>query len=185
MSFYKFVNVTKNTSDTIEKTNILDIGIISLFESIIAANGWNSRDIIMAFPEKKENAIIRYKDGDFEFKLECDEEQEEEQEEEEEQYNCTICGDILYDNTYGNICKMHVPSYSLWEDNLSTEEFYEEISERKLAIELDDLDYGQCYDDNGIFYDDADIDKLYQYKSEDEDQGEYDYYEDEGMDCCY
>lgn len=34
----------------------------------------------------------------------------------EEKENCEICGDVLMSHVYGNVCKKHVPSYALYDD---------------------------------------------------------------------
>lgn len=221
MTFYYFVNVTKNLNDFAGKTNIKNVGIMSLFESVIHANNWDSKDAIMAFPvqsdEEYDHPIMRYHNGDFEFKFKCDEcdsidedscgcgeneesvdgiiapnnsvdlELEEREKEEQEEYdicegrldNCTYCGDKLRNHVYGNICGKHIPSYALWDDGNDYESdsnysaFYEELSERKLAIELDLYDCGQDYDIEDDRYSRSDIDQGYGY-------------EDEGCDeCCY
>ena len=165
MSIYKFVNVTKNIDDVAGNTNILNIGIISLFESVIDANGWSTQDAIMAFPEKKSNPILRYQNGDIELNTDkdCDDDCDDDIEEE----NCTYCGAILKDHMYGNICEKHVPSYALWdnEENLNDREaFYEELSERRLAIELDEYDCGQddsSYDDGYGYEDECEAESFY------------------------
>jgi hypothetical protein len=79
MTFYYFVNVTKNIDDIAGKTDIKNVGILSLFESVIHANNWDSKDAIMAFPdqtdeqyEQYDHPIMRYHNGDFEFKFKCD-----------------------------------------------------------------------------------------------------------------
>lgn len=203
MTFYNFVNVTQNIDDIAGKTNIKNVGILSLFESVIHANDWKSTDAIMAFPEfddEHDHPIMRYQNGDFEFKFKCDEcdsidedscvcnddesdgiiapnnseinedeindenDEQENWEDEPKLDNCTYCGDILRNHTYGNICGKHIPSYALWDhtpedfdSNYSA--FYEELSERKLAIELDEYDYGQ---------DRSDIEDGYGYECEGE-----------------
>ena len=192
MSIYKFVNVTKNIDDVAKNTDILNIGIISLFESVINANEWNTQDVIMAFPEKKSNPILRYQNGDIELNTDCDKK------------NCTYCGDILDNDMYGNICEKHIPSYALWDNEYKhryqqfsklkkmhvetsisvdaftkaldefgydREAFDEELSERRLAIELDLLDYGQDdYDCEQSNYDHGqdnyDYDDGYGYEDE-------------------
>lgn len=216
MTFYYFVNVTKNIDDIAGKTDIKNVGILSLFESVIQANNWDSKDAIMAFPdqndEQYDHPIMRYHNGDFEFKFKCDDcdsidedscgcnesvdgivapnnseiEKEQREKEEQEEYdsneqrlaNCTSCGDKLRNHAYGNICEKHIPSYALWDNDDTVEDsdsnysaFYEELSERKLAIELDLYDCGQDdYDDR---YDSrSDIDQGYGY-------------EDEGCEECY
>ena len=195
MTFYYFVNVTKNISDFAGKTNIKNVGIMSLFESVIHANNWDSKDVIMAFPDQSDEQYDHPINGDFEFKFKCDEcdsidedscgcndndvedgiiapnnseidEKEQREKEEQEEYftndqrlaNCTYCGDILRNHAYGNICGKHIPSYALWDNDDTVEDsdsnysaFYEELSERKLAIELDLYDCGQDdYDDRYI-----------------------------------
>lgn len=189
MSIYKFVNVTRNIDDVAGNTNILNIGIISLFESVVDANGWSTQDAIMAFPEKKSNPVLRYQNGDIELNTDKDFENDDIEE------NCTYCGDILKDHIYGNICEKHVPSYALWdnEDKLSNlkkmhldtsvsvnsftkalddynydrEAFYEELSERRLAIELDEYDCGQdyarydSYDDGYGYEDECEAESFY------------------------
>ena len=186
MTFYYFVNVTKNISDIAGKTNIKNIGIISLFESVIQANNWNTKDAIMAVPENKkdDHPVIRYSNGDFEFKFRCDDDCDDSCddscgiEDEIKRENCTYCGVKLRNHIYGNICKKHVPSYALWDNmpedyNSNYSAFYEELSERKLAIELDEYDCGQ--DDDRYNYEDD----RYEY-----DQGLG--YEDEGCEeSCY
>ena len=184
MSIYKFVNVTRNIDDVAGNTNILNIGIISLFESVVDANEWSTQDAIMAFPEKKSNPVLRYQNGDIELNTKDDFENADTEDDDIEEENCTYCGDILKDHIYGNICEKHVPSYALWDNedklsnlkkmNLATgvsvnsftkalndynydrEAFYEELSERRLAIELDEYDCGQDYDgyDDGYGYED-------------------------------
>ena len=184
MSIYKFVNVTRNIDDVAGNTNILNIGIISLFESVVDANEWSTQDAIMAFPEKKSNPVLRYQNGDIELNTEDDFENADTEDDDIEEENCTYCGDILKDHIYGNICEKHVPSYALWDNedklsnlkkmNLATgvsvnsftkalndynydrEAFYEELSERRLAIELDEYDCGQDYDSyyDGYGYED-------------------------------
>jgi hypothetical protein len=220
MTFYYFVNVTKNIDDIAGTTNIKNVGILSLFESVIHANNWDSKDAIMAFPEQThdDHPVMRYENGDFEFKFKCDEcdsidedscgcnddesvdgiiapnnseidekELEQREKEEQEEYNfcegrrldnCTYCGDKLRNHAYGNICGKHIPSYALWDDGNDYDSdsnysaFYEELSERKLAIELDDC--GQDYDIEDDRYDSrSDIDQGYGY----EDEGE--------AECCY
>jgi len=201
MTFYYFVNVTRNLDDIAGKTNIKNVGIMSLFEAIISANGWNSNDSIMAFPETDEeydHPVMRYVNGDFEFKFKCDECDSIDEDscgcnpnnseidteidcDEEPVDNCTYCGDILRNHAYGNICGKHVPSYALWETDVNDKDsnysaFYEELSERKLAIELDEYDCGQ---------DDIEDDR-YNYEND-----RYDYdqgfgYEDECFEeSCY
>lgn len=189
MTFYYFVNVTQNLNDVAEKTDIRNIGILSLFESVIQANNWNSNDAIMAFPENQEDdhPVIKYVNGDFEFKFKCDEcdsidedscgcnkidedsygcNAEEIDEDEIKHENCTYCGVKLRNYTYGNICGKHIPSYALWDNpedyNSNYSSFYEELCERKLAIELDEYDYGQDYGQ----YERSDIDDGYGYECE-------------------
>ena len=70
MSFYFFVNVSKNIDDIAGKTDILNIGVIELFSNIIHANNWKFEDTIIGFPEKNSDPIIRYSEGDIEFKME-------------------------------------------------------------------------------------------------------------------
>lgn len=242
MTFYYFVNVTRNLNDFAGKTDIKNVGIMSLFESVIHANNWDSKDAIMAFPEETDeqfdHPIMRYHNGDFEFKFKCDEcdsidedsygcgvtpphdvesvdersdegsdeesdgiiapnnseidekELEQREKEEQEEYNfcegrrldnCTYCGNVLRNHAYGNICGKHIPSYALWDNDDTVEDsdsnysaFYEELSERKLAIELDLYDCGQDYDIEDDRYDSrSDIDQGYGY----EDEGE--------AECCY
>jgi hypothetical protein len=209
---------------------------MSLFESVIHANNWDSKDAIMAFPDHDENdhPVMRYENGDFEFKFKCDEcdsidedscgcgdnesvdgiiapnnseidEKEQREKEEQEEYNfcerqqreqeeyvtnepvldnCTYCGVKLRNHAYGNICGKHIPSYALWDNDDCDSEwgrdsnysaFYEELCERKLAIELDEYDCGQDdYDIEDDRYDSrSDIDQGYGY----EDEGE--------AECCY
>lgn len=71
MSYYQFVNVTKNLNN-LDDINIKNIGILSLFDSIIQFNNWKKSDVIMAFPIKKNNPIFRYSCGDIELKMESD-----------------------------------------------------------------------------------------------------------------
>lgn len=170
MTFYYFVNVTKNLDDIAGKTNIKNRRIISLFEAIIdrnAKSGWDSKDIIMAFPEN-DGLIMRYQDGDFEFKFECDEIIKQDDDKIKKK-NCTYCDDILVDYRYGNICGKHVPSYALWDHTPEDpDSFYEELSERKLATELDveiDIEYyNQGYEDYNYEYDRYDYDYQYDYE---------------------
>lgn len=214
MTFYYFVNVTKNISDFAGKTNIKNVGIMSLFESVINANNWDSKDAIMAFPDQSDdNPIMRYENGDFEFKFKCDEcdsidedscgcgeledngrfiyesdnvdsvdlvapeidyESEDENENEQRLDNCTYCDVKLRNHAYGNICGKHIPSYALWDNGNDYDSdsnysaFYEELCERKLAIELD-LYCGQDdYDIEDDRYDRSDIDQGYGYEDEGE-----------------
>jgi len=189
MTFYYFVNTTKNLDDIAGMTNIKNVGILSLFEAIISANGWSHKDVIMAFPENKKGHVIRYANGDFEFKYDEDFEEIidteiDEDETEECVNNCTYCGDILRNHIYGNICGKHIPSYALWEDSDANDKdsnysaFYEELCERKLTMELD-LDDNE--DDEYNYEDDR-----YNYE---EDRYDYDQglgYECEGQEeSCY
>lgn len=133
MAFYRFVNVTKNVDDYSGKTNIQNVGMLSLFESVISTNGWNEQDVIMAFPEIKENPILRYAGGDIEMKIECDECVDDNhcycQEIADDasdisvastvKSNCNICGDHLENHDYGNVCVKHIPSYALWEGGIA------------------------------------------------------------------
>lgn len=147
MSYYCFVNVTKNVDDYAGKTNIQNIGLLSLFESVIYTNEWNDKDIIMAFPEVKSNVIIIYVGGDLEMKMECDLEMECDY----EASNCNICDEKLLNHDYGNVCIKHIPSYALWDEDSEVEEpeDYEELSERKLSNELDGYGYDYYEDDYG------------------------------------
>lgn len=183
MTFYYFVNVSKNIDDFSGKTDIRDIGIVSLFEAIADANNWDSGDIIMAFPDKNNDPTMRYQNGDLELKCglgkndDSDDNYDnydDDDNEIEKKENCTYCNDILEDHTYGNICKKHIPSYALYEESyedLSNEnEYYEELSERKLPNELDGYndEYNNEYNETS--------DDEYNERSDDECR----YYEDEG-----
>ena len=164
MSYYRFVNVTKNVDDYAGKTNIQNIGLLSLFESVIYTNRWNYKDIIMAFPEVKSNVIIIYVGGDLEMKMECDLEIECDY----KASNCNICDEKLVNHDYGNVCIKHIPSYALWDEDSKeledSEEFYEELSERKLANELDD--YNQDYNNYGYGEDNYGYDAYGDYECE-------------------
>ena len=35
----------------------------------------------------------------------------------EEKENCEICDEVLVNHVYGNVCKKHVPSYALYDDD--------------------------------------------------------------------
>ena len=112
-------------------------------ESVIHANSSNSKDTINSDLELKYDLIY---DID---------------EDEDETENCTYCGAKLKNHVYGNICEKHIPSYALWDNTEDSDSnysaFYEEIYERKLAIELDEYDCGQC----------SDIESSYEYEYED------------------
>lgn len=35
----------------------------------------------------------------------------------EEKENCEICEEVLVNHVYGNVCKKHIPSYALYDDD--------------------------------------------------------------------
>ncbi|HBS53635.1 MAG TPA: hypothetical protein DD806_06520 [Flavobacterium sp.] len=209
MTFYYFVNVTKNIDDIAGKTDIKKVGILSLFESVIHANNWDSKDAIMAFPdqndEQYDHPIMRYHNGDFEFKFKCDDcdsidedscgcndndegsidgieidtdiDSDTKDKNEEHLDNCTYCGDILRNHAYGNICGKHIPSYALWDDMVEdSDSNYSAFYEEFCERKLAiELDEYDCGQD--------DYDDRYDSRS-DIDQGYG--YEDEGeAESCY
>jgi hypothetical protein len=54
--------------------------------------------------------------------------QYDEEFEEEEKDNCEICNDVLLNHIYGNVCKKHIPSYALYDDD-DEEEFDDDDEE--------------------------------------------------------
>jgi hypothetical protein len=153
MIFYYFVNVTKNIEDIAGATNIKNVGIISLFESVIQANNWDSKDAIMAFPEQSDKFIMRYSNGDFEFKFKCGECDLIEDfcgcndNIIEVLDNCTYCGNVLQNHAYGNICGKHIPSYALWDDSDYEDDYNIEEDTR---YSRSDIDQGYGYECEGF-----------------------------------
>jgi hypothetical protein len=75
-----------------------------------------------AFYEELNERLLAIECGEYDCG-QCDEDmcdwksQESfEDEEYEEKENCEICGDVLMSHVYGNVCKKHVPSYALYDD---------------------------------------------------------------------
>lgn len=55
--------------------------------------------------------------------------QYDEEFEEEEKDNCEICNDVLLNHIYGNVCKKHIPSYALYDDEEEFDDDEEEFDE--------------------------------------------------------
>jgi hypothetical protein len=47
----------------------------------------------------------------------CDWKSQSFDEEYKEKDNCEICEDVLVNHVYGNVCKKHIPSYALYDDD--------------------------------------------------------------------
>ena len=58
---------------------------------------------------------------------------------EEEKDNCEICNDVLLNHIYGNVCKKHIPSYALYDDDDDEEEFDDDEEEFDEDNEDDDI----------------------------------------------
>jgi hypothetical protein len=156
MSYYRFKNQTKCIFDKNQDfINIQSIGILSLFDTIITANNWDSYDEIIALPRNYKHPILIYWNGNLTMDFE---EIKELEVIEEKEINCTWCGDILKNHLYGNICGKHTPSYALWDehDTQSDDEMseYEYNKHEDLHTQPDDEmseyefnDYDQLYDD--------------------------------------
>jgi hypothetical protein len=96
---------------------------------------------------------------------------DEDEFEDEEKDNCEICEDVLVNNKYGNVCKKHIPSYALYdnEDYVESDvesEFLEDVKNEDVYISQDDMDMYYILDENV-------------YKK---DVGRYEFLEDEDID---
>ena len=72
----------------------------------------------------------------------------------EEKDNCEICNDVLLNHIYGNVCKKHIPSYALYDEE---EEFDDEEEEEYDDEEEEYDDEEEEYDDEEEEYDDEDV----------------------------
>jgi hypothetical protein len=100
--------------------------------------------------------------------------------ESEEKENCNICHAYLKNHNYGNVCKKHIPSYALWDDDTENEIIVEDIEDNKdiemappcvlSHVDIDWNEWNDYIDWNGGDYDSGYEDNGY------EDNG----YEDEG-----
>lgn len=94
--------------------------------------------------------------------------------ESEEKENCNICDARLNNHNYGNVCKKHIPSYALWDDDLEdmVEEFKEPIEVEDAPppcvlnnLELPEVDWTEWdnyIDYNGGYYDSGYEDDMYE-----------------------
>jgi hypothetical protein len=74
----------------------------------------------------------------------------------EENENCNICHDILKNHNYGNVCKKHIPSYALWDNEIedfpppciiSNLEYEDIMNEMEIYIDYDN-GYDSGYEDD-------------------------------------
>ena len=84
-----------------------------------------------AFYEELNERLLAIECGEYDCG-QCDDdlisqESFDDEEEYEEKENCEICEEVLVSHVYGNVCKKHIPSYALYdnddnEDNEDNEE---------------------------------------------------------------
>lgn len=111
MSYYQFTNTTLNIEEE-QTINILNIGIISLFKSIIKQNNWSLNDKIIAIPIVKENPIFMFINGDLEVKMDED---EVKMDGDEAYQTCDEAYDEAYDADYKEIDERDIDYRSCYE----------------------------------------------------------------------